>query len=111
MTELSVLDLSIKTFNAMNRLGLKSVEDVVSELKTIHASNAYRRDVEDGLCRYFGGGRFELGKWYDGDECGDGELLTYDDLTEMAGLSCGRAVTAISACLCWAPEGLRTSPA
>ena len=85
MTELSVLDLSVKTFNAMNRLGLKSVEDVVSELKTIHASNAYRRDVEDGLCRYFGGGRFELGKWYDGDECGDGELLTYDDLTEMAG--------------------------
>lgn len=85
MTELSVLDLSVKTFNAMNRLGLKSVEDVVSELKTIHASNAYRRDVEDGLCRYFGGGRFELGKWYDGDECGDGELLTYDDLAEMAG--------------------------
>jgi len=85
VTELSVLDLSVKTFNAMNRLGLKSVEDVVSELKTIHASNAYRRDVEDGLCRYFGGGRFELGKWYDGDECGDGELLIYDDLAEMAG--------------------------
>ena len=86
MTDLGVLDLSVKTFNAMNRLGLKNVEDVIRDLTEIHQGpKGYREDVENGLCRYFGGGYVDLGTWYYDDEVEIDEPLTYEDLTEMIG--------------------------